>query len=63
MCKEKIMSTSNIPPRDQVITDLDSQEVHDVPLRDLETEEFANPEDFSVEEEIQRGDVKDSHDR
>jgi hypothetical protein len=57
------MATSNIPTRDQVITDIDSPEIHDVPQRDLEPLNKSEQQDIENEEDIERGDVKDSHDR
>jgi hypothetical protein len=54
MNKEGIMATSGNPLAPNPETDIDSAEIHDIPLRDLETgeEEELDPEE---EEELGEG--------
>jgi hypothetical protein len=57
--KEGIMATSNNPLAPNAETDIDSAEIHDIPLRDLETGEVEelDPEEEELDENIERGDV------
>jgi hypothetical protein len=54
MRQEGIMATSSNPLAPNAETDIDSAEIHDIPLRDLETgeEEVLNPEE---EDELDEG--------
>ena len=53
------MTTSGNPLAPNPETDIDSAEIHDIPLKDLETgeEEVLDPEEEELDENIERGDV------
>jgi hypothetical protein len=53
------MATSNNPLAPNTETDIDSAEIHDIPLKDLETGEVEvlDPEEEELDENIERGDI------
>ncbi len=51
------MATSRDPFADNAETDIDSQEIHDIPLRDLESGEVTDPAEEEEEEEKKRGEI------
>jgi hypothetical protein len=58
--QEGKMAASDYPLAPDAETDIDSNEVHDVPLRDLETDEEVEelgPEEEELDENIERGDI------
>jgi hypothetical protein len=59
MSQEGIMATSGNPLAPNAETDIDSDEIHDIPLRDLETGEVEelDPEEEKLDQNIERGDV------
>ena len=51
------MATSHDPFARDAEIDIDSPEIHNIPLRDLETGELTDPEEEEEEEEKRRGEL------
>jgi hypothetical protein len=50
-----MMSTFHAPLAPNAETDIDSPEIHNIPLTDLETGEITDPDDEEEEEEKRHG--------
>ena len=59
MSQEGIMATSDNPLAPNAETDIDSAEIHDIPLEDLETGEIEvfDPEEEELDEDSEHGEI------